>query len=306
MPSTRTMNEGAGRLHKYWHYLFVVSICIMLLSVLALLNAYYHFTNVSSYDVNVEGVPSSADYLGMFISMAILPIPDYILVPVYGSLSAIGVFNPFATFLVCLAGALFPIEYICGRFAARSLLLKGLSLMRISEKDIEVADKWLVDHGHFSIFISTFIPFFYTVASLAAGTLKMKAGRFLLASTAGFGLRFIFLEYVGYYSIYVFTASFDYSQRTLFSSLLILSSVYAALHLARTLHSRFRSQHQGSVPQANLEGGPSHRSGELDSQHDRGVTSSESTFRTCHGASSSGPRPQSRLSRTISIQGASL
>jgi len=247
VPSVRTMNEDKGRLHKYWHYLFVVSIFIMLLSVLALLNAYYHFTNVSSYDVNQEGVPLSADYLGMFISMAILPIPDYILVPVYGSLSAIGMFNPIATFLICLAGALFPIEYICGRFAARSLLLKGLSLMRISEKDIEVADKWLVNHGHFSIFISTFIPFFYTVASLAAGTLKMKAGRFFLASTIGFGLRFVFLEYVGYYSIYIFTASFDYSQRTLFSCLLILSSVYTGLHLARTLRFRFKSHSTNSL-----------------------------------------------------------
>ncbi len=258
------MNEGNGRLHKYWHYIFVISIFIMLLSVLALLNAYYHFTNVSSYDIDQGAVSSPADYLGMFISMAILPIPDYVLVPVYGSLSAIGIFNPFTTFLVCLAGALFPIEYFCGRFAARSLLLKGLSLMRMSEKDIEVADKWLVEHGHFSIFISTFIPFFYSIASLAAGTLKMKAGRFFLASTAGFGLRFVFLEYVGYYGIYIFTASFDYSQRTLFSLLLILSSVYAALHLVRTLRSSFKSQHQVSVPQVDLGGGPSHRNGEFE------------------------------------------
>lgn len=263
-PSARTMNEGNGRLHKYWHYIFVISIFIMLLSVLALLNAYYHFTNVSSYDIDQGAVSSPADYLGMFISMAILPIPDYVLVPVYGSLSAIGIFNPFTTFLVCLAGALFPIEYFCGRFAARSLLLKGLSLMRMSEKDIEVADKWLVEHGHFSIFISTFIPFFYSIASLAAGTLKMKAGRFFLASTAGFGLRFVFLEYVGYYGIYIFTASFDYSQRTLFSLLLILSSVYAALHLVRTLRSSFKSQHQVSVPQVDLGGGPSHRNGEFE------------------------------------------
>ena len=231
------MNEDNGKLHKYWQYLFVTSIFIMLLSVLALLNAYHHFTNVSSYNTDQGVVPPSAGYLGMFISVAILPVPDYILVPVYGFLSATGVFIPFATFLVCLAGALFPIEYFCGRFAARSLLLKGLSLMRISEKDIEVANKWLVDHGHFSIFISTFIPFFYSVAALAAGTLKMKAGRFFLASTAGFGLRFVFLEYVGYYSIYIFTASFDYSQRTLFSLLLILSSVYAAIHLVRTFRS---------------------------------------------------------------------
>jgi membrane protein DedA with SNARE-associated domain len=230
-----------GRPRKYWHYLFVISILIILLSVLALLNAYFHLTNVSSYNINHEGVSSPfllAGYLGMFISVAILPVPDYFLVPAYGYLSLIGVFNPYYTFLVCLVGAVFPIEYVCGRLAARPLLLKVLSLLRISEKNIETADKWLVEHGKFSIFTSTFIPFFYNVTSLAAGTLKMNPVAFFLASSAGFGLRFVFLEGVGYYSIYIFTASFDYSQRTLFSLLLILSSVYAALYLVRTLARR--------------------------------------------------------------------
>jgi membrane protein DedA with SNARE-associated domain len=226
--------------HKYWHYLFVISTLTILLSVLVLLNAYFHLINISSYD-NHESVSTSsllAGYVGMFVGIAILPIPDYFLVPVYGYLSSIGLFNPYSTFIVCLLGALFPVEYVCGRFAARSVLLKVLSHLRMSEKSIETADKWLVEHGKFSIFISTFIPFFYSAASLAAGTLKMNATGFFLSSSAGFGLRFAFLECVGYYSIYVFTASFDYSQRNLFFSLLILSSVYAALHLVRILAAR--------------------------------------------------------------------
>jgi membrane protein DedA with SNARE-associated domain len=171
----------------------------------------------------------------MFISIVFSPVPDYFLVPAYGYLSLIGLFNPYYTFLVCLVGAVFPVEYVCGRFAARPLLLKVMSVLRISEKNVEAADKWLVEHGLFSIFISTFIPFFYSVISLAAGTLKMKSVAFLVSSAAGFGLRFVFLEGVGYYSIYIFTASFCNSQRTLFSLLLILSSIYAALYLVRTL-----------------------------------------------------------------------
>jgi membrane protein DedA with SNARE-associated domain len=237
----KTILEFGGdkheRLRKYGHYLFVISILIIFLSVLALLNAYFHLINVSSYNINQEGVssPFLLAYLGMFISIAFLPLPDYFLVPAYGYLSLMGIFNPYYTFLVCLVGAVFPIEYVCGRLAARPLLLKVLSLLRISEKDIEEADKWLVEHGIFSIFISTFIPFFYSVISLAAGILKMKSVAFLLSSTAGFGLRFAFLEGVGYYSIYIFTASFDYSQRALFSLLLIFSSVYVAFYLVRTL-----------------------------------------------------------------------
>jgi len=230
-----------GRPHKYWHYVFVISVLIMLLSVLVLLNAYFRLINISSYNINQKDLSSSfllAGYVGMFLNLAISPVPDYFLVPAYGFLSSLGLFNPYYTFLVCLAGALFPIEYACGRLAARPLLLKALSIFRISEKNIEMADKWLVEHGKFSIFISTFIPFFYSVTSLAAGTLKMNPVAFFLSSSAGFGLRFVFLDGVGYYSIYVFTATFDYSQSTLFSLLLFLSSVYAALYLAGTLARR--------------------------------------------------------------------
>lgn len=231
------------RPRKYGHYLFVISVLVILMSVLALVNAYFHFNTMTSYNIIQEGVSSSyllAGYIGMFFTIWISPIPDYVLVPVYGYLSSIGIFNPFATFLVCLIGAILPIEYLSGRLAARPLLLKGLSYLRITEKDIEMADKWLVEHGKFSIFIATFIPFFYSVTSLASGTLKMNPASFFLTSIAGFGLRFAFLEYVGYYGIYIFTASFDYSQRNLFFLLLILSTLYAALYLVG--RSRFTAR----------------------------------------------------------------
>ena len=235
--SPESSKHGLEGLHKYWHYVFVVSIFVMVFSGLGLLNGYYGFVNISSYSISQADVSSSvlfAGYAGMFFTMAVLPIPDYTLMPVYGFLCSIGLFNPVTTFWVCLLAAVLPIEYLCGRLAARPLLLKGLRYFGISERDIEVADRWLINHGRFSVFMATFVPFFYSVASLAAGTLKMKAVPFLGYSAVGFGLRYVFLEYIGYYGIYVFSASFDYSQRALFAGLLIVSSAYAAVHLART------------------------------------------------------------------------
>ncbi len=237
----RVLKKEILGLHKYWHYLSAVSILIMLVSVLALINGYFHLINVSPYGSDPEAVSSLlllSGYLGMFLSIVFSPVPDYFLVPACGYLSAIGVFNPYYTFLVCLVGAVVPVEYVCGRFAARPLLLKALSFFRISEKSLENADEWLVEHGKFSVFISTFIPFFYTVVSLAAGTLKNSFTEFMLSSTAGFGLRFIFLEAAGFYGIYVFTSSFDYSQRIVFFLLLTLSGAYVAVHLARILIHR--------------------------------------------------------------------
>lgn len=229
-----------GPIRKLRYYIFIVSILTLLLTVLALLNAYFNFANISSYDINQGGVSSPfllAGYLGMFITIAFLPIPDYFLLPAYGYLSSIGVFDPYTTFLVCLAAAILPIEYVPGRFAGRPILLKGVSYFGISEKSIVSAERWLDEHGKFSIFISTFIPFFYSVTSLAAGILKMNASKFLLASAIGFGLRYAFLEFIGYQSIFIFTASFDYSQRVLIALLLILSSLYVALYLVGNLRS---------------------------------------------------------------------
>ena len=170
--------------HKYWHYLFVISVLTVLLSVLALVNAYFHLITISPYSTNQHDASLTflaSGYLGMFLSITFSPVPDYFLVPAYGYLSTIGVFNPYYTFIICLVGGLFPIEYVCGRFAARPLLMKVLSFMRISEKNLEKTDKWLMEHGKFSIFISTFIPFFYSAVSLAAGTLKMNIAEFFLS-----------------------------------------------------------------------------------------------------------------------------
>lgn len=215
----------------------MTSFLIIALSLLALLNAYLRIDTASSYGSSEADVSSSfllAGYLGMFLGIFISPIPDYFLVPIYGYLSSVGVFNPYITFLICLVAAVLPLEYAAGRFAGRPLLLKAISYIRIREKDIKAADDWLIEHGRFSIFTSTFIPFFYSVAALAAGTLRMGARNFLVLSALGFGVRYIFLEYIGYASIDIFTASFDYSQRFVFVSLLVASVAYVVLYLIRT------------------------------------------------------------------------
>ena len=170
---------------KYWRYLFVVATLGASLSVLALLNALLRFDTGASYTASSVGLSSQyvlAGYLGMFFAIAILPIPDYVLVPVFGYLCLSGTFDPAATFLTCLAGAVLPIEYVAGRLAARPMLLKALPLVRKAEEDVKVADDWLAEHGKFSVFISTFIPFFYSLTSFAAGTLKMGAVAFLVDS----------------------------------------------------------------------------------------------------------------------------
>jgi membrane protein DedA with SNARE-associated domain len=226
---------------------------MIFLSVLGLLNGYYRFVTVTPYSVNTNDTSSMLvlpGYLGMFVTIVFSPMPDYFVVPLCGLLCSLGFFNPYLTFLACLLGALVPIEFLCGRLAARPVLLKIMSVLHISVSRLDAADKWIVDHGKFSIFIATFIPFFYSVVSLAAGTLKMSVTEYMLSSTAGFGLRFIFLEAIGYYSIYVFNASFDNAQRNVFLALLIVSSAYAVFHTVRILQRRETPQRVTPSPKS--------------------------------------------------------
>ena len=183
----------------------------------------------------------------MFATILISPVPDYVLLPVYGYLSSLGLFNPASVFLACLTAAVLPIEYAAGRYAGRPLLLRGLSFFRITEKEIKAADGWLEEHGKFSVFVATFVPFFYGVAAVAAGTLRMGWAAFMLDCVLGFGLRYGFLEWVGYYGVDVFSSSFDYSERWVFAVLLAVSLGYIAAHLARELSAQGRVGGSGPV-----------------------------------------------------------
>ena len=215
----------------------------MSVSVLAMLNAYLRIDQAATYTPASSGLSSQyvlAGYLGMFFAIAILPIPDYVLVPVFGYLCLLGTFDPVLTFLDCLAGAVLPIEYVSGRLVARPVLMRALPFLRKAKEDVKVAEDWVIDHGKFSIFISTFIPFFYSLSSFAAGTLKMGAVEFLADSAAGFGVRYVFLEYVGYYGVYVFDSSFDYSHRYVFLFVMAASVALAAVSLAREVAARRR------------------------------------------------------------------
>ncbi|MDG7052153.1 MAG: VTT domain-containing protein, partial [Nitrososphaerota archaeon] len=122
------------------------------------------------------------------------------------------------------------IRYFGRRFGGWALILKALSYGAINENDIEVADRWLARHGPFSIFMSTFVPYFRNVTSLAAGTLKMNAGYYAISNLVGYFLRALFLLYLGYTGLDVLTPSFDYRYRLP----LLFTAVFMALMIAMT------------------------------------------------------------------------
>ncbi|KAA8922913.1 DedA family protein [Thermoplasma sp.] len=233
---------GDQNLGKYAYYGFIFSILILFAAVVALTNAYLHYLNVSSYysyERRILAPFSLTGYEGMFFVVAFAPLPDYLIIPFYGYLASIGEFNIFATFFVSVMSMLFEmgIEYAGGRLAGRAILLKALSYFKITENDLEVADRWIRDHGPFSIFVATFIPYFKNVTSVAAGTLKMNAPWFFLSNFAGFAIRFGLLIYVGYSGIFVLTPSFDYDHRIAIAILGVMALLYLTGYLINKAHT---------------------------------------------------------------------
>jgi membrane protein DedA with SNARE-associated domain len=114
------MGAGEGlSIHKNWHYLFVGSLLTIVTSSLALANGSFHIVDISSYSPTSLSVSLLlAGYLGMFLTVWISPIPDYILIPVYGYLSAIGAFNPYTAFF-CDCRGRHPPDRVCGRKVRR-------------------------------------------------------------------------------------------------------------------------------------------------------------------------------------------
>ncbi|MEM0128496.1 MAG: DedA family protein [Thermoplasmatales archaeon] len=230
------MKNNARRTHKYWHYGFTISILVALLALAALLNGFYHFYSVQSYkltDISIPFADFLAGYIGIFVSILLLPIPDYVLIPFYGYLCSIGIFNPYLTLLASVGGAVVPIEFLLGIYAGSKVLKKILSHMEISEVKLSVATNWVKQHGNFSIFLATFVPFFYSAASFSAGTLKMRFPSFMTVSTLGFLLRYVGLELIGYYGLYLFTSQYDYKYRYVFTSFLFISLIYIVVYSFR-------------------------------------------------------------------------
>ncbi len=200
---------------KYILYIQILLIIAIILSSISIANGFLHFIsptiNLRSLSFGIFEPVYLLGYLGMFILVAFAPLPDYIIVPFYGYLAFVGIFNVYATLFVSVGAMLFLsiVEYFAGRYAGRALLLRGLSAFKIHEEDLMLADLWIEKHGTFSIFISTFVPYIKTVIALAAGTLKMKFANFVFSNFLGYFIRFVILLYIGYGSFRIMLVIFE-------------------------------------------------------------------------------------------------
>ena len=192
---------------KYLHYGMVLSLTAIVLSILILSNISFHFLPSDIISAHTEDIVFGPFYVlgytGFFILTMFSPLPDYIIVPFYGYLASIGLFNPYILFIISVLAMtlLMQMEFFAGKYGGRPLLLKVLKYFGVKEREMAVAERWIDRHGTFSVFVFTFIPYVKTAMALTSGLLKMRSLNYLFANLTGFAIRFAILIYVGYNGI---------------------------------------------------------------------------------------------------------
>jgi len=216
-----------------------LAILTAIVSSFGLANGYFNLIHAGAIIAKEKAALSfvgKTGYLGMFFILNFSTIPVYVLVPFYGYLCSLGIFNIYKTLLVLTLSALVldEVEYFSGRYVARSLLMKALSRVGVSESRLEAADDWIEKHGVFAVFLSTYFLELGDLSCLAAGTLDMNPVLFTAANLAGEGSQFALLLYLGYTGSNVLNSSFDYANRWWMLIALTISAIYIATYV--TIH----------------------------------------------------------------------
>ena len=139
----------------------------------------------------IENAVTEAGYAGIAVVMAIEtvfpPIPSELVLPLAGFQVARGTlgFLPAlgASTLGAVLGAL--VLYAIARLGGRPLILRLHPLLRITEPDMDRADRWFDRHAVPIVLFGRLIPGVRSLVSVPAGLSEMPIGRFLAATAAG-------------------------------------------------------------------------------------------------------------------------
>ena len=157
-------------------------------------------------DILADVVVRTIDFLGypgvfflMLVESCGIPMPSEIIMPFSGFLVAEGKMNFWAVSFVGafanLAGSL--IAYWIGLKGGRALIEKYGKYVLISKHDLDLADRWFMRFGNWTVFFGRLLPVVRTYISFPAGVAKMEMKRFSLYTFAGALLWSILFTWLG-------------------------------------------------------------------------------------------------------------
>ena len=139
----------------------------------------------------IENAVTEAGYAGIAIVMAIEtvfpPIPSELVLPLAGFHVARGTlgFVPAlgASTLGAVSGAL--VLYAIARLGGRPLVLRLHPLLRVTERDMDRADRWFDRRAIPIVLFGRLVPGIRSLVSVPAGLSEMPLWQFIAATTAG-------------------------------------------------------------------------------------------------------------------------
>lgn len=148
-------------------------------------------------------VISGSGYVGVALLMGIesaaIPLPSEIIMPFSGYLASTGRFTLWGLALAGGIGSMIgsAVTYWIGRYGGRPLIERYGKYVLISNRDLELADKFFARYGLMATFIGRVLPVFRTFISVPAGIARVSFWPFLLYSFLGSVIWSWLLAYIG-------------------------------------------------------------------------------------------------------------
>lgn len=147
-------------------------------------------------------------YVGVFLLIAIEnifpPIPSEVILLFGGFMTTYSSMNLFGVTLVSTLGSLLGaiVLYYIGKILNKERLKKIVrgkagKILRLKEKDIDMADQWFDTKGNKTVFFCRFIPLVRSLISIPAGMSEMDMKKFILYTVLGSTVWNFVLTFVG-------------------------------------------------------------------------------------------------------------
>ena len=146
---------------------------------------------------------SSLGYYGIFIGMTVesacIPLPSEAIMAFAGYLTYKGVLQFWPAVIIGTLGNVVGsiIAYYVGIRGGRPFLERYGRAIWFSHKHLDVAEKWFLRYGDWSVFFGRLLPVIRTFISLPAGIFRMRFGPFVLFTAVGSLPWSFLLVYVG-------------------------------------------------------------------------------------------------------------
>jgi len=143
-------------------------------------------------------------FLAALIETIIPPIPTKAVFPTAGFIASQNGLELHELFLLGIVGGLgasigSTVIYLIALKLGRTVLLKYLKYVKVSEKKLTRVESWFQKYGDKAVLFGRMVPVFREMISVPAGLLKMKFPKFLAYTILGSCGWSITLIFIGYY-----------------------------------------------------------------------------------------------------------